>query len=401
MDTLFERHDIYLDDVPMHHVRSMMETIDWDSRLILIKGPKGVGKSTLLKQYIKQNFADGDRHVLYCSADTNYFATHSLVDVAMRFHKLGGKLIIIDEVHKFTNWSQEVKEIYDLFHDLHIILSGSSLIQLNSGEGDLSRRIVTYNMPGLSLREYIMFETGIKLDKISLKDLVENPNTFCTKVRKEIRPLEYFNKYIKVGYYPFYFEKANDYTLKIEGVINHIIETELVRYRNVDISNIRKLKALLHVISEMVPYEVEIAKLSRSISIKRETILKYMEYLDEAKLTTRLYTNLDTITELQKPDKLYLDNSNLLFALSSVAPQIGTVRETFFANQLLSAGHRLEYSGYKSGDFRIDNHYVVEVGGADKGYGQIEGIEHSYIAADDIESAIERKIPLWAFGFLY
>lgn len=401
MDTLFERHDIYMDDVPMHHVRSMMGAIDWSSRLILVKGPKGVGKSTLLKQFVKQNFAEGDRHVLYCSADTSYFSTHSLVDVAMQFHKLGGRVLLIDEVHKFPNWSREIKEMYDLHRDLQIILSGSSLIQLNSGEGDLSRRIITYNMPGLSLREYIMFEAGVELEKVSLGELLESPSAFCSKVRKSVRPLEYFNQYIRVGYYPFYFEKGKDYALKIEGVINHIIETELVRYRNVDIGNIRKLKALLRVISEMLPYEVEIAKLSRAIGIKRETILKYIEYLDEAKLTMRLYSNLDTITELQKPDKLYLDNSNLLFTLSTIAPQKGTVRETFFANQLLSAGHRLEYAGYKSGDFRIDCQYVVEVGGADKGYGQIEGIENSYVAADDIESSIGRKIPLWAFGFLY
>ncbi|MBQ0021478.1 MAG: ATP-binding protein [Bacteroidales bacterium] len=401
MESLFERHDIYMDDVPMQHVRSMMETIDWESRLILIKGPKGVGKSTLLKQFVKLNYAEGDRHVLYCSADTGYFASHSLVDVAMRFHQIGGKRLIIDEVHKFPNWSQEIKEIYDLYSDMRIILSGSSLIQLNSGEGDLSRRIITYNMPGLSLREYILFATGLQLEKISLDELLVNPTAFCSRIRKNIRPLEYFIQYIKVGYYPFYFEREREYTLKVEGVINHIVENELVRFRNVDLGNTRKLKALLHVISEMVPYEVEIAKLSRAIGIKRDTVLKYMEYLDEARLTTRLYANLDTITELQKPDKLYLDNSNLLYVLSSITPQIGTVRETFFANQLLSAGHRVEYAGYKSGDFRIDNHYVIEVGGAEKGFGQIEGIEHSYVAADDIESALDRKIPLWAFGFLY
>jgi len=401
METLFERHDIYLDDVPMQHIRSIMDNIDWESRLILVKGPKGVGKSTLLKQFIKKNYAEGDRHVLYCSADTSYFSTHTLVDVATSFHKLGGKLLIIDEVHKFPNWSREIKEIYDLYGDLQLILSGSSLIQLNSGEGDLSRRIITYNMPGLSLREYIRFETGIELEKISLEELMENPGTFCSRVRKVIRPLEHFNQYIKGGYYPFYFERKKEYTLKIEGVIDHIVDSELVRFRGVEIGNTRKIKALLRVISEMVPYEVEIAKLSRAIGIKRETVLKYMEYLEEAKLTTRLYTNQDTITELQKPDKMYLDNSNLLYALSSAVPQIGTVRETFFANQMLSSGHTVEYAGYMKGDFRIDKHYVIEVGGAEKGYGQIQGIEHAFVAADDIETAIEKKIQLWAFGFLY
>lgn len=385
----------------MEYTRGLMESIDWDSRLIVVKGPKGVGKSTLLKQYIKRHFAVDDRHVLYCSADTNYFSTHSLVDVAAGFHQLGGKYLFIDEIHKYPLWSREIKEIYDLYSDMHIVLSGSSLVQINDGESDLSRRIVKYNMPGLSLREYIRFETGMDFDSVSLEDLLQSPNSFCSLVRKQCRPLEHFNQYIRNGYYPFYFEKKKEYAIKLEGVIEHIIDTELVRYRGVEAGNTRKMKALLRTISEMVPYEVDIAKLSKTIGMKRETILRYLQYLDEAKLTTRLFANLSTISELQKPDKLYLDNPNILYTLSSKSPQKGTVRETFFVNQLLSAGHELEYAGYRSGDFRIDGEIVVEVGGADKGYGQIEGIDHSYIAADDIESALPRKIPLWAFGFLY
>lgn len=401
METLFERHDIYLDDVPMGYVRSIMNTIDWDAKLIMIKGPKGVGKSTLLKQYIKRNFSTDDRHVLYCSADTSYFSTHTLVEVAMTFYRLGGRHLFIDEVHKYSNWSSEIKEIYDLYRDLHVVLSGSSLIQINDGEGDLSRRIIAYNMPGLSLREFIYFDTGLQLDSIALDELLENPNTFCSYVRNQCSPLEHFKQYIQKGYYPFYFENKKTYSIIIESVIDHIVNNELVRFRSIDTGNTRKIKALLRIISEMTPYDVDITKLSKAIGIKRDTVLRYLCSLDEAKLTIRLFSKLDTITGLQKPDKLYLDNSNLLYALSSEKPQIGTVRETFFANQLISAGHKLEYAGYKSGDFRIDNNIVVEVGGADKGFGQVKNEENSFVASDDIESASLRKIPLWAFGFLY
>lgn len=401
METLFERHDIYLDDVPMGYVRSIMNTIDWDAKLIMIKGPKGVGKSTLLKQYIKRNFSTDDRHVLYCSADTSYFSTHTLVEVAMTFYRLGGRHLFIDEVHKYSNWSSEIKEIYDLYRDLHVVLSGSSLIQINDGEGDLSRRIIAYNMPGLSLREFIYFDTGLQLDSIALDELLENPNTFCSYVRNQCSPLEHFKQYIQKGYYPFYFENKKTYSIIMESVIDHIVNNELVRFRCIDTGNTRKIKALLRIISEMTPYDVDITKLSKAIGIKRDTVLRYLCSLDEAKLTIRLFSKLDTITGLQKPDKLYLDNSNLLYALSSEKPQIGTVRETFFANQLISAGHKLEYAGYKSGDFRIDNNIVVEVGGADKGFGQVKNEENSFVASDDIESASLRKIPLWAFGFLY
>lgn len=401
MNTLFQRHIMYLSNVPMTYVRSIMEKIDWNSRLIIVKGPKGVGKSTLLKQYIKMHFDEDDRHVLYCSADTNYFSNHTLVDTAERFYQLGGRYLFIDEIHKYPQWSREIKEIYDLYSDLHIVLSGSSLIQLNDGEGDLSRRIIPYNMAGLSLREYIRFEKGLELPSITLEELLEKPSSFCSLVRKACSPLEHFNNYIKNGYYPFYFEGKNEYDIKVEGMANHIIDNELVRFRGVEIGNTRKIKALMHVISEMTPYEVDISKLSKAIGIKRETILRYLIYLDEAKLTMRLFSNLDTVTELQKPDKLYLDNTNLLYTLSSERPLIGTVRETFFANQLQAVGHKIEYAGYKSGDFRIDSKCVIEVGGADKGFSQVKNAENGYVAADDIESAVFNKIPLWAFGFLY
>lgn len=401
MEKLFERHDAYLSIVSMEYVRDMMQRINWDARLIVIRGPKGVGKSTLMKQYIRGHFEPGDRHVLYCSADTTYFATHTLVEVAEKFVKLGGQWLFIDEVHKYPGWSREIKDIYDLYSNLHVVLSGSSLIQINDGQADLSRRIVVYDMPGLSFREFLRLDIGLNYDPVSLPQLLENAGKLCANVSSQCHPLEHFSRYLQYGYYPFYFEGKQEYYDKLENVVNYIIDVELTKHRNVEIGNTRKLKALMQVISQMTPYEVDIAKLSRATGIMRATVLKYLAYLEEANLIRRLFTDLKRVTDLQKPDKVYLDNSNLLYALCQQKPEIGTVRECFFANQLASAGHIVEYAGYKKGDFRIDDHTVVEVGGEDKGFSQLAGQEHSFVAADDVESAYGRKIPLWAFGFLY
>lgn len=401
MESLFKRHDAYLSAVPMEFIRDFMQQVNWNSRLIVIRGPKGVGKSTLMQQYIKRNFAAGDRHVLYCSADTNYFSAHTLLDLAENFVKMGGKWFFIDEVHKYPGWSREIKEIYDLYRELHIVLSGSSLIQINDGQADLSRRIMPYNMPGLSLREFLHLDVGLDIAPISLKKLLEDPAKFCISVTSMCHPLEHFSRYLQFGYYPFYFEQRQEYYDKLENTINYIIDVELTKYRSLDVGYTRQVKALLHVISQMTPYEVDISKLSKASGISRLSTLKYLTHLDEACLIRRLFTDLKHVTDLQKPDKMYLDNTNLLYTLSTDKPEIGTVRETFFANQLASAGHEVEYAGYKKGDFRIDSDIVIEVGGEDKGFGQITGQEKGYVAADGIESAYMQKIPLWAFGFLY
>lgn len=401
MEKLYAYHDGYLSMVPMDYVRGIIDEIDWSARLIIIKGPKGVGKSTLMQQYIRKNYSPDDRHVLYCSADTSYFSNNTLVEVADRFVKLGGKHLFIDEVHKYENWSQEIKEIYDLHRDLRIVLSGSSLIRLNDGSGDLSRRMVEYSMPGLSFREFLWFEAGVKLPKISLDNLLTSPNDFCMEVKSKCHPLEYFPSYLKGGYYPFYFENRKTYPFQVENVVNYIINTELTVHRRLEVGNTRKIKALLQVMSQMVPYEVDIRKLSATTSLQRLTVLNYLHYLEEANLIVRLFSDLSTITDLQKPDKVLIDNPNLLYVLSDVNPHIGTIRESFFCNQLSSSGHMVEYGGVKSGDFKIDKSVVVEVGGEEKGFGQVKNEPNGYVAADGIETALFKKIPLWAFGCLY
>lgn len=385
----------------MDYVRNLIHQINWDARLIAIRGPKGVGKSTLLLQYIKSHFDADDRHVLYCSADTNYFVTHTLTEVADNFAKIGGKWLFIDEIHKYQGWSSEVKEIYDLHRDMHIVLSGSSLIQINDGQADLSRRMLIYDMPGLSMREFLRLDMGLDIESVSLEDLLKTPNRFCAHVKEVCHPLEHFSRYLQFGYYPFYFESKAEYYNRVENVVNYIVDVELARFRNLEVGNTRRAKALLQVVSQMTPYEVDIAKLSKAVGITRATVLKYLSHMEEAMLIRRLFTDLKRVTDLQKPDKMYLDNTNLLYALCPQRPEIGTVRETFIANQLASAGHVVEYAGFRKGDFRIDGDIVIEVGGTDKGFSQIAGAEHAFVASDGIESASLGKIPLWAFGFLY
>lgn len=282
-----------------------------------------------------------------------------------------------------------------------LFFAKNRLPRINDGKADLPRRLVEYDMSGLSFREYLDFEADIKIGPSSLEEILSNPAAICSEVRGKCRPLQYFPGYLRTGYYPFYFENKRMYRTLVENAANYVIEGELPAYRGLEVGNVRKVRALLRILSQSVPFQIDIAKISRTIGIERLTTLKYMKYLEEAGLIRRLYTELDSVSDLQKPDKVLLDNSNLIYALSGRDPEIGTVRETFFCNQLSSAGHRVEYGGLKTGDFRLDGGPVVEVGGADKTLRQVRKEEDGYVAADDIESPVFRKIPLWAFGFLY
>lgn len=403
LDALFERHAEYLADVPSAFERELMRTIDWNSRLILIRGPKGVGKSTLMQQFLLDHYQVSDRHALYCSADSGYFSSHTLLETASAFVRQGGERLFIDEIHKYAGWSREIKEIFDLYKGLKLVLSGSSLVQLNDGQADLSRRQDVYDMPGLSLREYIWFRTGKKVAPVSLEELLADPAAFCYRVKTQYRPQEFFQEYLKSGYYPFSFDRPRTFRTLIERMAHYIIDGELTQFRGVSADNTRKIKALLGVISGMLPYQVDLSKLSKSVSIDRVTLLKYLKYLEEAGLVRNLFTELDTITDLQKPDKLLMDNTNLMYACGAGEPETGTLRECFFCSQLASAGHRVEYGGLKTGDFRIDRNQVIEVGGPGKDFSQIpeEDIHRSALALADIDWASGKKIPLWAFGFLY
>lgn len=399
MDTLFARHDQYLQVTPTEIVRDCMADIDWNAPILSIRGPKGVGKSTLIKQYIRMHFAADDRSVLYCSLDGIYFSSHTLIDLAGQFYRLGGKHLFLDEVHKYPNWSLEVKEISDLYPDLHLILSGSSLLSLNAGQADLSRRCIDHDISGLSFREYLRFYEGITLPRYTLEDILTRPVEICRQVNEVCKPVETFKNYLKVGYYPFYLHYAKSYGTAIEQVVNHVIDEELPTVCKVDTANCRKIKALMGILCSTVPFEVDISRMSVQSGLQRNTVIEYLKYLHNAGLLNLLYSDLRNVKKMQKPDKIYLENSNMLYALAIVDVPIGTARETFVVNQL-SYQHEVEY-GKKQGDFRVDGKYTFEVGGADKDFSQIADLPNSYVLADNLDNAQGQKLPLWMVGLLY
>lgn len=399
METLFVKHDRLIANTSIAIVREMMNRVNWNAQLLSIQGAKGVGKSTLLKQFVKLNYPAGDRSVLYCSSDTVDMSRRTLVDLADEFVMNGGKRLIIDEIHKYENWSREIKEIYDLYPELKVIISGSSLLGLLAGDADLSRRCVKYTMSGLSFREALRFYEGLDFPVYKLEDILANPFELWEKVSSKFKPVEQFKKYLKYGYYPFYLEGKEDYFTKIEQIVNYVIEVELPLICKVDVANVRKIKALMSVISESVPYEVNANRLAAAIEIGRDTVIGYLKNLGDANLLNLLYSDKKSIGKLTKPDKVYLENTNLLYALSPSSVEIGTARETFAITHL-SENHSVEY-GKDKGDFKIDSKYHFEIGGKDKGFGQIADLPDSYIFADDIESPVGAKLPLWMLGFLY
>ncbi len=386
--------------VKLDFVRSLMGEIDWNERLLMIKGQKGVGKTTLMTQRILQVFGPTNTSdVLYASLDNIYFSTHRLLDFIERFHTYGGKYLFLDEVHKYKGWSLEIKNAYDEFEDMHFVLSGSSLIDLSKGEADLSRRCISYNMLGLSFREYLLMFHKKDFRKRTLQEILTDGNSLCAEVNAQLRPLPLFSEYLRYGYYPFLKEGQNNYYVRIENIVDTIIEMELPQMRKLDVGNIRKVKSLLGILSSGVPYTVDTVKLSSMAEISRTTLLQYLQNLSEAKLIQLLYSDITNVKRLQKPDKIYMENTNMLHALATTRVNEGTEREVFFINQLSSA-HVVEYSK-TSADFTIDHQYTIEVGGRSKDGKQIAGVSDSFIASADEEYVLGNKIPLWLFGFLY
>lgn len=403
MDALFRKSDRLLANTSTEIIREIMDEIHWNSQLISIMGAKGVGKSTLIKQYLKQNYEPGDRSVLYCSADTVDFSTRTLVELAEEFAIQGGELLVIDEIHKYksgtTDWSREIKEIYELFPDLKMIVSGSSLLRLREGDADLSRRAIKYTMPGLSFREALRFYHGLSFSKWSLDDILAHPHELWQMVSSKCKPVPLFKEYLEKGYYPFLLEGEGEYYTKIEQVINYIIETELPRICKVDIANVRKLQALVALICSEVPFELNANKIAAALEIGRDTVVEYLKYLGDAKVLNLLYSDKKKIGKLSKPDKVYLENPNILYALAPTKADIGTLRETFAIGSL-SESHNVEY-GKEKGDFRVDSKYTFEIGGRSKDFSQIAGVKDSYIFADDWDIPDGAKLPLWMLGFLY
>lgn len=403
MDDLFRKHDRLLANTSMEIVREKMDQIHWNAQLVSIIGAKGVGKSTLIKQHIKQNYELGDRRVLYCSADTVDFSTRTLVGLAEEFTILGGELLVIDEIHKYkpgsSDWSREIKEISELFLGLKVVVSGSSLLRPKEGDADLSRRAIKYTMSGLSFREALRFYHGLEFAKWTLEDILAHPYDLWQMVSSKCKPVVLFKEYLEKGYYPFLLEGEDEYYIRIEQVVNYIIETELPQICKVDVANVRKIQALVSLICSEVPFELNANKIASALEIGRDTVVEYLKYLGDAKIMNLLYSDKKKIGKLTKPDKIYMENPNLLYALAPTKADIGTVREAFAINAL-SESHTVEY-GKSKGDFKVDYKYTFEIGGRSKDFSQIAGIKDSYIFADDWDMPVGAKLPLWMLGFLY
>ena len=403
MDALFRKSDRLLANTRTEIIRDKMADIHWNAQLISIMGAKGVGKSTLIRQYLKQHFELGDRRMLYCSADTVDFSMRTLVGLAEEFVMRGGELLVIDEIHKYhsgtSDWSREIKEIYELFPDLKMIVSGSSLLQLREGDADLSRRAIKYTMPGLSFREALRFYHGLSFSRWSLEDILAHPYDLWQTVTEQCKPVALFKEYLEKGYYPFLLEGEGEYYTKIEQVVNYIIETELPRICKVDVSNVRKLQALIALICSEVPFVLNANRIAAALEIGRDTVVEYLKYLGDAKVLSLLYSDKKKIGKLTKPDKVYLENPNILYALAPTKVDIGTLRETFAIGSL-SESHTVEY-GKAQGDFQVDGKYTFEIGGRSKYFSQIANIKDSYVFADDWDMPDGAKLPLWMLGFLY
>lgn len=378
-------------------VRNFMQTIDWSNRLIGIKGSRGVGKTTLLLQYLKLNFETNNK-ALYLSLDDLYFTEHNLYDTVEKFHQKGGEFIAIDEVHRYANWAIEIKNIYDDFPKIKIVFTGSSLLHILYAKADLSRRSVIYEMPGLSLREFLVFERNIQLPMYSLDYLLKNHTKIAIEILQKLKPLEQFSEYLQIGYYPFYKENKQAFHQKLSALILTILEVDITQFASLQTSNIVYLKKLLAIISHSVPFKPNIKKLSERIGISPNTLKHYIKLLHDAELINLLYVEDKGIQSLTKPEKIYLNNSNLMYNLAKENPNIGNIRESFFYNQLVFQN---EVNATNQTDFFVNQKYYFEIGGKNKKQKQISNLNNAYIVKDEIEIGSDNIIPLWLFGFLY
>lgn len=378
-------------------VRDFIHKIDWKNRLIGIKGSRGIGKTTLILQYIKLNYTP-DNSVLYVSLDDLYFTENKLYELADLFYKRGGKLLAIDEVHRYKNWAIELKNMYDDMPNLKIIFTGSSLLHIQQAKADLSRRAVMYEMQGLSFREYLHFETGHVFPVLQLNDILENHIAKAIEIVRSLKPLAHFGNYLNCGYYPFYRENLQSFHQKLSEIVLTVLEVDIPQFASIQTSNILYLKKLLKIISGSVPFKPNMNALSIRTGISLNTMKNYIHLLNDAQLLQLLYVEDKGINSLNKPEKVYLNNTNLMYNQQDDNANIGSVRETFFLNQLNS---NYKTNASKEADFLVSNKFTFEIGGKNKNSNQIKGVSDSYIVKDDIEIGSNNIIPLWMFGFLY
>ncbi|MDE7073974.1 MAG: AAA family ATPase [Odoribacter sp.] len=388
MNQLQARYRKLLIETENRFHRYMYDRINWNSRMIGLTGPRGVGKTTLVLQYIKEHLPTDA--ALYVTAEDFYFADHRLLELADLFVKQGGKHLFIDEIHRYADWSKELKLIYDYHPELQVVFTGSSVLDINKGAGDLSRRAVMYHMQGLSFREYLLFFHQLELPVYSLKDILQRK----IELPAQFRPLQFFPDYLRQGYYPFSLENRD---VHLRQIVNLALESDIPQYAGMNVSTGRKLKQLLAIIAKSVPFKPNISSIATALNVSRNSVADYCLYIEEAGLIAQLRNDTGGIRGLGKVDKIYLDNTNLIYNLGGDNADIGNIRETFFFNQM-RVNHDVIVSSVS--DFRI-NDYTFEIGGRKKGKKQIEGIPDAFVVKDDIEHAFHNTLPLWQFGFNY
>ena len=398
MEKLFQYSASRIKSVDTSFKRYLWDKINWDNRLIAVTGARGSGKTTLLLQYIREKLNETPDEVIYVNLDDLYFSKNSLVDFADDFVKKGGKHLFLDEIHKYKNWSQEIKNIYDYFPELKIVATGSSALDIYKGDADLSRRAVMYKLNGLSFREFIELKYDYEFPVFELSDLLSDASKKSELILQKIRPLKPFQEYLQYGYYPFFREGEAEFQDRLKKTVNYLLETDLPSVENINFNTVHSLRKLTSVLAEIVPYRPNILKLSQIIGISRETLLRYLYLLEKADLLILLQSGIQGISKMNKPEKIYLQNPNLVNCLAYNPPNRGTIRETFFLSQL-NVSNTVNWS--EKGDFLVDGKYIFEIGGKNKTRKQIAGLNDAYIAADDIEYAQQNRIPLWLFGFLY
>lgn len=389
MKTLYQKFETLLQHTTTDFKRYLYGEVSWNSRMIGIIGARGVGKTTMILQYIKEHL--DSKKALYVSADDLYFSENKLLDLADEFHKNNGEYLFIDEIHKYTDWSRELKNIYDSFPTLRIVFTGSSILDILKGSSDLSRRAVIYTLKGLSFREYLKLFHGYEVDVYSLKQIIGNE----VKLKGIQHPLPLFRDYLKRGYYPF--GQEDEMPLRLGQIIVQTLETDIPQYANLTVGTSRKLKRLMAIIAESVPFKPNFSKLAELLVVSRNSLEDYFLFMEKAGLIGQLRNGTRGIRGLGKVDKVYLDNTNLTMNLVGDKSNVGTIRETFFFNQMQVKN---EVRSSEKADFIIDS-YTFEVGGKNKQQKQIEKDGKSFVVKDDIEFGYLNVIPLWTFGLNY
>jgi hypothetical protein len=395
MDKLFAKSERIIQATSLTLERYLSDEVDWNERLIGLRGARGTGKSTIMLQYLKKQ---GQKNSLYVTLDDMHFTKHSLSDLADEFYTLGGRKLFLDEVHKYPTWSTEIKNLYDFYPQLQIVFSSSSVLQIDKGEADLSRRAVKYTLHELSFREYLALVHKQNFDVLSLSDILNHHVEIAHDVAAKIVPVKLFHDYLIWGAYPFISEGRKNFQGKLNWAVSQAIENDIPAVEEIRYETVIKLKKLLMLLSASVPYKPNITELSAKVGTSRDNLLRFLQMLANARLIQLLRQDGSPTSYLTKPEKIYLNNTSLMHCLNDNPPSAGALRETFFMNQLLQS-HTINYSG--AGDFLVDRKYTFEVGGQGKTAFQIKAVRNSYVVKDMLETGAGNHIPLWLFGMMY